>query len=278
MAEKVYKKGDLVKVDRGGAGKGICFETIKSVSDKPSPNGSYDYITEECSHKTNAYYIRPVRNVDLKWKKIAEEKDIANWEIKDDPIKYEFWKGQRDNVKKVRDFINDFMYPYLVENKNVIPINKMTDYDVVYKKAYNTKNEKIFVIPHKNLNIVVQKSVTHVSLFVTCPYWDIKKNSNDRSGISIYNFSCKYSDDEYTDELKNAAKSIIESYEKQIEKGYIHNHIEPHYKIIDKLQHYTRVLSANTYDFYMSANLPGSEYTRALFDVGIWRYSLFGWE
>lgn len=281
--KRIYVTDELVKVDMSGSGKGVVFaKVISSETDTSNPYNTLKYTLEGIDYPINEYYIRPTNKVDLKYKKIFEEKKMHDFEIDEDKIKRDFWESQRDIIKSTRNFVNDF-YPYLIEKKHVLPVSKMTDWDSYYKKGYTTKNEWIFVIPHENFNIIVQKNATYVTLIITCPddmhmFRDNnEEDKKNRSGIAIYNFCVEYSDDEFVAALQEITEDIISQLEEGYKKRYYHIH--PNYETVKKLVFFKNPLDAlNGVGYRMHQNsLPGYEYTRALFDIGIWRYSFFNW-
>lgn len=278
-----YVIGQQVKVDCSGSGNGVVFGKIldKVETKEHNPNNYAYYNIDSLEYAVCEYYIRPATKVDLKYKKLYDEKNIKDFDIDDDQIKKEFWKSQKEIIKTARNFINDFLYPYLKDSKHVVSIENITNWDKVYKKALHLKSDYLFVIPHENFNFIIQKNSTYITLFITCPsafYKDEEaKILVDRSGIAIFNYCVLHSDDEYTEILAEITKEIINDLEKGFEKKYYDVWVD--YKIVNKLELFENPLDAlNGINYNMYKNkLPGYEYTRALFDLSVMKHSFFSW-
>ena len=273
MKEDKFKKGDKVKVDRSGSGKGIQFLTIKDSFVTDNTNGYKDYNFDELDEniRYSEYYIRHITKSDLKLKKLYVDKDIENYEIDTDDILRDFWKSQKDNIIKATDFINNFLYSYLIEYKHILSIDKMNDWDSFYTKGFHTKNNYLFVIKHENLNIVVVQGCSYVVLYITSPdlYYDIKKNN--RKQLGVYDITIEYTDDVYKNHMLELVKAIIYEYEKSINSGYYH--IQPKYKIIDKVKSYKDFLLRGNYNDFKN-EIP-SNYTYALRQLNYLKHYFF---
>lgn len=267
-----YKVGQVVKIDRGGSGDGMVFGTIKEIKPKKvGCNDSYEYSYSDLTGKDGEYYVRKATRAELKFKKLAEKLNIKEFDIDDKQIKREFWSKQMPNIKKARTFINDFLYPYLKETGKVISLDDMTNWDINYRKALPTKNDYFFVIPHDELNFVVQKNSTYVTLFITFDNY----YGNKKCGFSIFNYAVEHSDEEYTELLKKTTQEIITEFEKGLKNNGVY-YIHVDYKTTDKLSLFRNPLHLYSYNIDDS-ELPGYEYTRALFDLSVVKHSLFSW-
>ncbi len=219
-----YKKGDKVKVDRSGSGKGYQFLTINESFDTDNVNGYKDYNFEELEStiKVSEYYIRHINQSDIKLKQLYDDLNISAFEIDDDKILWSFWESQKENIEKTVDYINNFLHPYLKEYNHVLPVDDISNWNSYYSKAMHTKSIYIFNIAHKVLNIVVFKTTTHAFIFVTSPFYS-NKETEEKTNLGIYEISVEFSDDIYTIDIVNFVKEIISKYDKALNrKGYIY--------------------------------------------------------
>jgi hypothetical protein len=277
MAKRNYPKyndGDIVIVDRSGAGENYYFgKVIDSTPHKNGCNNSFLYTVEGLEHPVDEYYVRLAEEKDLELKKLHSKLKIDKFEIDDDRIKRVFWRGQKGILNKATNFINSFLYPYLKLKGHIIEVDKMTDWDASYKTGMHTKNDYVFIIPHDSFNIVVQKNSTYVSLFITLPNPYYKDKIDNRSILCVICMATEYSDDEYTDNFVKTTKEIIKQLEKGLEEGYYNLWIRTEFR--DKLALYKEVLPPKENYLRTQEPLPGYEYTSFLMDLSCLRYYFF---
>lgn len=240
-----------------------------------NPNKYSLYYLEKEKRYVSEYYIRPISKIEQKYKNLIET-EFKDFEIDEDKIKRDFWRAQKEPINQVKKFMNELLIPILKDKKIIIPVDKMCDWDIVYKKSLTTKNENWFIIPHDNFDIVVQKSVMWVNLFVLAPnfYYRSEYKKEDRSCIFTFTYGVEFSDDEYVERLTAMTKSLIKSFEVAIEtQNYF---IHPDYDIKKSLEFYKEPFEYTGY-LNEQASLPGYEYTRMLFDISILKRDLFNW-
>lgn len=275
-----FQDGQKVKVDMSGSGDGVVFSTV--ISSKPGAQRP-DYVLEGINYPINEYYIREVKPVDEKYHQLIVEKKYDEFEIDDDEIKRKFWETQKDNVKKTRDFVN-FFYQYLVDYGFISSIDEM-NHDL-YNRAFPTKNHYWLALKHDTFNIIIQHGTTHVTLFITspCDFWNLDeedenspdsayKSSTNRSGIAIYSFWVEHSDESEQNELLAMTKHIATEFEEGLKKRHYRVWRNP-----TKCEFHTVLECSNGLHNMYEQELPGWQYTRALFDLGIVRYYFYGWK
>ena len=248
-----------------GAGKGTMFLTIKNSFETDNCNGYKDYNFDELEDdiRKSEYYIQPIKKFDTKLKNLYDELKIKDFEIDTDEILKNFWESQRNNIKKLTNFINDFFHPYLIEYKNTLPVEDMVKWDSYYKKAMHTKNNYIFAIPHDVLNIIVYQGTTHITVYITAPFMYGKydpKHKRGNSILAVFEMATKYSDDIYIDKMTELTKAIIDCFEESLKKGFYEIH--PSYKLIDAVEHYEQFLIKGDYNDWQIP-IPGN-YTYVL--------------
>lgn len=266
-----YSKGDKVKVDRGGAGLGIQFLTIKEGFETDNCNGYKDYTFDELDLPICEYYIRKIKPSDLKLKKLFEEQKIDQFEFDYDEVQKQFWESQRSNINMVKNFINNFLHPYLTEYKHALPVDKMVDCDSYYKKGMHLKNGYFFVIPHKVLNIIVKQGTTYVTLYITAPSDKHEREYNEKSILYVSEISTKYSDDEYAIKMKELTEDIILQFENGYEKG--HYIPRPDYTKINAVKSFESYISRGNYSDWQNP-IP-TIYTYTLRDLNEIKYYVF---
>ena len=102
-----YHDGDTVIVDRSGAGEAYQFgKVISSKPHKCGCNDSFEYEIEGIGHPIDEYYVRAADDTDLKLKELYEKLNIGEFEIDDTKIKRDFWKEQREPIKKAIQVMN----------------------------------------------------------------------------------------------------------------------------------------------------------------------------
>jgi hypothetical protein len=270
---ETYKKGDKVKVDRGGQGLGIQFLTIKEGFATDNCNGYKDYsFVEEPKLRTCEYYIRPISESDLKLKKLYDETKAGEFEFDYDEVQKTFWESQRENIKNVIGFLNKFLHPYLVEYKHILPIKKIYNWDAFYKEGMHTKNRYIYVIPHDFLNIIVsQSSSNYLTLYITAPSDRYEKEDGEKTYFGVFEISTKYSDDKYVKHILPLVEAIVKKFEEGLPKGFYH--ISPDYKLVDKVESYKSFFVRGDYNDW-STPIP-ENYTYTLRELNYLKHYVF---
>ena len=265
-----YHDGEIVIVDLG---KNYYFgEVISSKPKQVGCNDSFEYEIKGLTNPVEEYYIRRADPEDLELKELHSKLKIDNFKIDDDRIKRVFWRGQKNIIDKATNFINSFLYPYLKIKKHVIEVDKMNDWNSNYKTGMHTKDEYVFIIPHDMFNIVVQKSSTYVSLFITLPN-NLPNNLENKSILCVICMAVKYSDEEYTNNFIKVTKEIISQLEKGKKQDYYNLWIKSDYT--DSLEMYKEVLLPKESYNRMQEALPGYEYTRFLSDLSCLKHYFF---
>lgn len=270
---ETYKKGDKVKVDRGGSGLGVQFLTIKKGFVTDNCNGYKDYsFEEEPELRTSEYYIRPISKSDIKLKKLYDETKAGEFEFDYDEVQKTFWESQRENIKNVIGFLNKFLHPYLVEYKHVLPAEKVCNWDASYKKGMHTKNRYIYVIPHKFLNIVVSQSGSdYLTLYVTAPSDKYEREEGEKTYLGVFEISVEYSDDKYVKHIPPIVDAIIKGFEEGLSKGFYH--VRPSHELINKVENYKSFFIRGDYNDW-SQPIPGN-YTYTLRELNYLKHYVF---
>lgn len=269
-----YNDGQTVIVDRSGSGKSYHFgKVVSSKSERVGCNDSFSYEIEGLEYSIDEYYIRAAKDEDLQLKELYEKLKIESFEIDEEEIKRNFWEEQGEPLQKAVDFINNFLYKYLTIKNHCLPVEKVNDYDSCRKKGFHTKSEYIFVIPDEILNIIVQKTSTYITLYITMP---TKYEDEGKPIFAIINMATEYSDIEYTEAFVKIIREIISRLHEKADKGFYHLWVKSEFT--KPLALFKKVLEPIDVNWMHNAwhrNLPGYEYTKALFDLGIMRHYFF---
>lgn len=264
---ETYKKGDKVKVDMSSSGDGIKFLTINEGFATKNCNGYKEYNFQELDSKIriSEYYIRPLSESDIKLKKLYEEQNVDKFDFNDQEVNRTFWESQKENIVKCKNFIDNFLHPYLIEYKHVIPVDNMVDWNSYYKNGMHLKNDYVFVIPHEYLHIVVFQHTTYVDIMITAPInIDPERNYRGRE-LHLFTLGVQYSDESVVEHIKNTTKAIIKNFDESLKKGddkYDKSYFIHPYPEYDNLKTYEHlVLKGNSSDW---STIPTSQYVFVL--------------
>lgn len=263
----IYQTGELVKVDRMSSENGTPF--LKIVDIKETEKGNHFYF-DELDFPVSEYYIRPVSPVEFKYKALFDKK-YKDFDINQNEIKRTFWNSQKENLKLTTDFLINFLYPYLKDNNHILNLNNLS-HDDYYNIGFTTKNNYWVVIPHNELKIIIQNSVTSVFLFIILP----------NNKFVVYYYSVEYSDDYYTNHLNEMTKHFIKEFEKQIKENkdekdtYFHYYFLPFidFELRNKLEFFSLAIDNLNND--PNRELPhGQLYTLTLFNLSVLKNYFF---
>lgn len=272
--QKKINKGDIVKVDTT-SNEGVVFGKVIDIIINEN-DSKYKYLVEGIERYIDQYYIKLATNIDLKYSKLYNDIGFSNFNIEDNLIKLNFWKSQEDNITKIREFLNIFLYPYLKENKfslKTVDINNYSDNKGYYHKSLHTKNSYIFIIPNDNIKIICNYSITNLALYIIAPNY----YKHNLSSFFIFDFGVEYSDDEYIKKLIKSIDIIIEKFETRIlsEKYYYNDILYYLRSEVEKdLKYFDIPLNYDVNNFYLN-ELPGYGYLYNLNKINWIKYYLF---
>ncbi len=135
-----------------------------------------------------------------------------NFRVNTQDIAHDYWRANKDKVKKAITFLKTVMLPYCKRHGHYISKDLNCHYGDKKNKSKETKNYWYGLYKTKHdMEVFCHNSATYIDLFILLPVTDFAVPKTILLTVTLYS---KYSDDEYTEARAEAVKKVLDHIQK----------------------------------------------------------------